>query len=349
MGQLTSAWPTLADVARRLDPNGRIARMAEILNQYNEILDDIPWIEGNLPTGHKTTLRAQIPSATWRLLNQGIVPIKSQANQVTEGCGMLEAYSEIDYALAQLNGNTPEWRASEDSAVMEGMNQSLAQALFYGDTSINPERFVGFAPRYYTYSPSATQTSGPQYNVISATSSQTTTTNLGCTSIWLIGWGEDSVHGIFPKGSKAGLTMEDLGKQTLLDTQSPQGRYEGYRTHFKWDCGLCVRDWRYVVRTCNIDVASLATTSDSSDTSANILKYMSLMIDKIPPSGRSRLVFYMNQSTRAMLRVKMLTKSNTWLEISDWVQGRQLPRPSLLFQGIPVRRVDQILLTEPRI
>ena len=50
MAQLSSAWPTLADVARRLDPNGRIARMAEILNQYNEILDDIPWIEGNLPT-----------------------------------------------------------------------------------------------------------------------------------------------------------------------------------------------------------------------------------------------------------------------------------------------------------
>lgn len=349
MAALTNAWPTLADVARRLDPNGRIARMAEILNQYNEILDDIPWIEGNLPTGHKTTLRAAIPTATWRLLNQGIVPIKSQANQVTEGCGMLEAYSEIDYALAQLNGNTPEWRASEDSSVMEGMNQSLAQALFYGDTSINPERFVGFAPRYYTYSPSATQTSGPQFNVISATASQTTTTNNALTSIWLIGWGEDTVHGIFPKGSKAGLTMEDLGKQTLLDTQSPQGRYEGYRTHFKFDCGLCVRDWRYVVRTCNIDVNSLNTTSDTSDTSANILKYMSIMIDKIPPSGRSRLVFYMNQSTRAMLRVKMLTKSNTWLEISDWVQGRQLPRPSLLFQGIPVRRVDQILLTEPRI
>lgn len=349
MGAITNAWPTLADVARRLDPNGRIARMAEILNQYNEILDDIPWIEGNLPTGHKTTLRAALPSATWRLLNQGIVPIKSQSNQVTEGCGMLEAYSEIDYALAQLNGNTPEWRASEDAGIMEGMNQALCQAMFYGDTSINPERFVGFAPRYYTYSPSATQTSGPQFNVISATSSQTTTTNNATTSIWLIGWGEDTVHGIFPKGSKAGLTMEDLGKQTLLDTQSPQGRYEGYRTHFKWDAGLCVRDWRYVVRTCNIDVASLATTSDSSDSSANILKYMSLMIDKIPPSGRSRLCFYMNQSTRAMLRVKMLTKSNTWLEISDWVQGRQMPRPSLLFQGIPVRRVDQITLTEPRI
>ena len=346
---LTNAWPTLVDVARRLDPNGKIARMAEILNQYNEINEDIVWIEGNLPTGHKTSLRATIPTPTWRLINQGVVPVKSTSNQVTESCGMMEVYSEIDFSLAQLNGNTPEWRASEDDGVLEGMNQALAFALFYGDTSINPEKFVGFTPRYYTYSPSATQTSGPQYNVISATASQSTTTSNSLTSIWLIGWGPDTCFGIFPKGSKAGLTMEDLGKQTLLDSNTPQGRYEGYRTHFKWDCGLCVRDWRYVVRCCNIDVTSLLTASDSTDNSANILKYMSIMIDRIPPSGRSRLVFYMNQTVRSMLRVKYLNKSNTWLELSDWVQGRQLPRPSLLFQGIPCRRVDQLSLTEPRI
>jgi len=346
---LTTAWPTLADVARRLDPTGKIARIAEILNQYNEILDDIPWIEGNLPTGHKTTIRASIPTPTWRLFNQGVVPVKSTSNQVTEGCGMMEAYSEIDYALAMLNGNTPEWRASEDAAVLEGMNQMLAGTLFYGDTDVNPERFVGLAPRYYTYSSTAVQTTGPQFNVLPANgfTSQAGLNGSVQTSIWLVGWGEDTVHGIFPKGSKAGLLMEDLGKKTLLDSNTPQGRYEGYRTHFKWDVGLCVRDWRYVVRACNVDSTNILTASDSSDTSANILKTMSQMIDKIPPSGRARLVFYMNQTVRSMLRVKILTRANTWLDITDWVQGRQLPRPSLVFQGIPVRRVDQILNTEP--
>lgn len=347
MSILTTAWPTLLDVARRLDPDGKIARIAEILAQYNEVLDDIPWIEGNLPTGHKTTVRATIPTPTWRLINQGVVPVKSQSNQITESCGMMEAYSEIDYALAQLNGNTPEWRMSEDAAVLEGMNQMLSSTLIYGDTSVNPERFVGLAARYYTYLTSGSapvQSDGPQFNVIDGKG-----TGSDNTSIWLVGWGEDTVHGIYPKGSKAGLTMEDLGKQTLLDSNTPQGRYEGYRTHFKWDCGLSVRDWRYVVRTCNIDASDLATASDASDTSGNIMKYMSQMIDKIPPSGRSRMVFYMNQATRAMLRVKILNKGNTWLDISDWVDGRQMPRPTLQFQGIPVRRVDSITNTEAHI
>lgn len=347
MGALTTAWPTLSDVARRLDPNGKISKMAEILNQYNEVNDDVPWIEGNLPTGHKTTLRASIPTPTWRLMNQGVVPVKSQSNQVTEGCGMMEAYSEIDKSMAMLNGNSNDWRASEDAAVLEGMNQQFASTLFYGDTSINPEKFVGLTARYYTYSSTATQQTGPQFNVINAYAAGQSVNNSA--SIWLVGWGPDTVHGIFPKGSKAGLSLQDLGEQTLLDNNTPQGRYQGYRTHFKWDCGISVRDWRYVVRCCNIDQTNILTASDASDTSANILKYMSMMIDRIPPSGRSQMVFYMNQQMRSMLRVKMMNKSNTWLSISDWTQGRQLPRPSLMFQDIPVRRVDALLNTEPLI
>ena len=43
MGVLTTNYPTLVDIARAQDPNGKIAVMAEILNAYNEILDDLPF------------------------------------------------------------------------------------------------------------------------------------------------------------------------------------------------------------------------------------------------------------------------------------------------------------------
>ncbi len=42
---------------------------------------------------------------------------------------------------------------------------------------------------------------------------------------------------------------------TLEDANG--GKYEGYRTHYKWDNGLALRDWRYVVRIANIDVSNL--------------------------------------------------------------------------------------------
>jgi len=48
---------TLAEWAKRLDPDGKVAKIVEILNQTNEILMDMMFVEGNLPTGHRTTVR----------------------------------------------------------------------------------------------------------------------------------------------------------------------------------------------------------------------------------------------------------------------------------------------------
>jgi hypothetical protein len=336
MGQQYAYWPTLLDVSRRLDPDGKIATVSEILTKYNEVLDDLPFVEGNLPTGHKTTVRASLPTPTWRLLNRGVQPVKSTTNQIVETCGMMEAYSEIDKDLAMLNGNSAAWRLSEDTAVIEGMNQALTTALMYGDTSVDPEQFVGLAPRYYQVNGGSSITAG---NVIDAGG------GTNSTSIWLVGWSTDTVHGIFPKGSKAGLSMNDLGEQTIYDAQTPAGRYQAYRTHYQWKVGLAVRDWRFVVRIANVGIAALETTGDTSDTSANIIKFMSQALDKLPPTGSVRPVFYMNQRVRAMLRVKMLSKSNAFITLEN-LQGPSITRPTLNFMGVPCRRVDGIKNTE---
>jgi hypothetical protein len=294
--------------------------------------------EGNLPTGERTTVRTGLPTVAWRLLNQGIVPVKSTSGQITESCGMLENYSEIDKDLAMLNGNSADWRMSEDKAIIEGLSQSLADAVIAGDTSVNPEQFVGLQPRYYTIAGATTST-----NVIDAGG-----TGSDNTSIYLVGWSNDTVHGIFPKGSKAGLSMQDLGEDTLIDS-SNNGRYQGYRTHYQIKAGLCVRDWRYVVRICNIDISDLETASDGTDSSANLFKFMSQALDKLPPGGNFRPVFYMNQRVRAMLRVKLIYKSNLWLSLENMTGGTGLSRPTLSFQGVPCRRVDAIGVAESRV
>src|SRR5579859_3530558 len=141
---------TYADWARRTDPDGKEAAIIELLSQTNEIMDDMLVQEGNLPTGHKTTVRTGLPTATWRLLNYGVPTSKSTTVQITDNCGMLETYSTIDKALADLNGNTAEFRLGEDKAFLEGMNQQMASTFVYGNTAVNPERFMGLAPRYNT-------------------------------------------------------------------------------------------------------------------------------------------------------------------------------------------------------
>ncbi len=338
MAVIASDRLTLLDWARRLDPDGKIAKVVEVLNEYNEMLDDISFMEGNLPTGHKVTVRASLPTPTWRLLNKGVVRTKSTTNQITETCGMMETYSVVDKDLAMLNGNTSEFRFTEDLGHIEGMNQEFASTLIYGDTSIDPEEFVGLAPRYYTLS--GATTSG---NLIDGGGTGTDNT-----SIWLVGWSPMTISGIFPKGSKAGLQVDDLGEDTVLDADGNE--FKAYRTHFQWKCGIAVKDWRYVVRICNIDISDLETAGDAADTSGNVLKQMSIAMDKLPPSGMVRPVFYCNNRVRAMIRVKFLNKSNTYItldELQSPVSG--LKRPTLSYMGIPIRRNDKLTVAEARI
>jgi len=329
-----TTWPTIFDITKALDGNGKIAAIGEVLNEQNEMLDDIPFQEGNLPGGHKVSLRKSIPAPTWRMYNQGVAPVVSGTGQVEEVCGMMENYSEIDKALADLNGNTAAYRLSQDKPIMEGFNQSFQNVLMYGDHTENEEKFNGFSTRYYGLTSS---TGGTTYgNVIDAGG----TTATAQTSIYLVGWSPSTVFGIYPKGSKAGLQFNNLGEQTLLDASG--NRFQGYRSHYKWDVGLAVQDWRYVVRIANIDVAYLKQAGDTTDNSANLIKYMSMALDIPPQLGNCKWAFYCNNTVRSMLRVKLMSKSNLWLNLENITNGQGITRPTLSFMGIPVRRVDEI-------
>lgn len=318
---------TLADWGKRIDPNGKIDKITELLSQTNPILEDMLIVEGNLPTGHRTTIRTGLPDATWRLLNYGVPNSKSTTAQVTDSIGMLETYAEIDKSLADLNGNTSEFRLSEDRAFLEAMNQKMAQTLFYGDTSVNPQQFMGLASRY------SSKSAGNGQNIIDAGGTGTDNT-----SIWLVVWGENTVHGIFPKGQKAGLHMEDKGQQTLKDAAG--GQYEGYRTHYKWDNGLTLRDWRYVVRIANIDVSDLSVPASA----ANIVTQMVKALHRVPNLKMGRAVFYMNRTVAQALDLQSLDKASLALSVKE-TEGEWWTT----FRGIPIRETDAILETEARV
>ena len=63
---------TYADWAKRLDPDGKTATVVELLSQTNEILEDAVFMEGNLPTGHRVSIRTGLPDVYWRSINQGV-------------------------------------------------------------------------------------------------------------------------------------------------------------------------------------------------------------------------------------------------------------------------------------
>ena len=328
--------PNLVDVTKRLDPDGKIAAIAELLQQYNPIIEDIPLVEGNLPTGHRTTVRSDIPEPTWRRLNYGVRPTKSKTVQIDETIGMLEDYSEVDKDLAMLNGNTAEFRLSEDKPHLEGMSQEMATTIFYGDTAVNPERFLGLTPRYDNIGtpagkPDAEINSEYLKHVIDAGG-----TNDGAmTSIWYVVWGSDTVHGIYPKGSTAGLQSKDLGEVTLFDNNG--GRYQGYRTHYQWKMGLCVRDWRYIVRIANVDLSKMEDEANQKAVYHAMIKAMYT----IPNPGSRRGIFYASPAVHALLDIAATEKGNAALGYQN-VFGKQV----LSFRGVPIKPCSAILETE---
>ena len=330
MAALTSTYLTLADWAKRLDPDGKVPAVAELLSQSNEILEDAVFMEGNLPTGHRVIIRTGLPTAYWRSINQGVPPSKSTTVQVDESCGMLEAYAKVDKDLAELNGNTGAFRMSEDSAFLEAMNQAQAQTLLYGNPGTDPRQYLGLAPRF-----GAISGAGNATNIISAGGVASNNT-----SIWLVVWGENTVFCTFPKGSKAGLLHEDQGVLTVYD--SNQNPYQAYQTHYQWKNGLVVKDWRYVVRICNINTANLVAESAAAD----LIKLMSRALDRIPNFSMGRAAFYMNRTVFSMLRIQALNKSQNAMATQQGLNQFGTPQSWTTFEGVPLRRVDQLLNTE---
>lgn len=320
---------TLADHAKRLDPDGKVPMIVELLAETNELLSDMLWKEGNLPTGERITQRTGLPTVYWRLINQGVTPSKSTTAQVDEGTGMLEAYSEVDKDLAELNGNTSSFRLSEAQAFIEAMNQEMADTFFYGNASLNPEEFNGLAVRYSSLS------AGNAQNVLSGGGSGSDNS-----SIYLVVWGGNSIHGIFPKGSKAGLQHEDLGLVTVETTAGIAGnRMRAYQDHWQWKCGVALKDWRYVVRIANIDISNLVAKSSAAD----LIELMIKAIHRVPNINSGKACFYMNRTTFQMLDIQRR---------DDVIQGGGLSyevvdgKREASFRGIPVRICDSLTETE---
>ena len=345
MATLATGSLTLLDWARRNDPNGSTAKVAELLSQQNDILEDAVFVQGNLPTGHRVTVRTGLPSIYFRQLNAGVPSSKSTTAQVDEPAAIMEAYSEVDKDLVSLNDNAAEFRMSEDSAFIEAMNQQQASTLFYGNIATDQKQYTGLATRYSSTS------AGNGANVLLGGGAGSVNT-----SIYVVGWGPNSVFMPFPKGSTAGLLQEDLGLDTVIDGSG--NRFQAYRTHYQWKAGLAVKDWRYCVRIANIDTTNLAAESSA----ANLVKLIVKGLWRLPSWNGVRPVIYANRTVYEMLMIQALNASGGGVgaagAIANSIAGNMSVRDALTqfgtrqtmtFMGFPMRVCDQLLNTEATI
>jgi hypothetical protein len=337
MATLGNSVLTLNDWAKRLDPDGKVAMTVEILSQTNGILEDMMFKEGNLPTGEQTTIRTGLPEVYYRKMNMGVPKSKSTTVQVTENAASLNARSEVDVKIAKLNGNVGAFRLDEGEAFVEAMAQQQANTLLYG-TNANPEEFEGFIPRYNDLSAVNAE------NILDAGG-----TGSDNASVMLVGWGQKACFGVFPKGSTAGISHQDLGEIDAFDSNND--RFRAFADLWEWDNGLVVKDWRYAVRIANIDIPALEaqTGTQLPTASTALIKLMSRSIDRLPNQTSVNAAFYANRTVLSLLRVAALDKSNSAVTIEPGLNQFGETIHTMRFLGIPVRLTDALINTEARV
>ncbi len=334
MATINNEWPSLVDVMKRLGPDGILMDVAEFLQQRNPILYDLPWKEGNLPTGHVFSVRTALPTPEWRKYNEGVGAGKSQSETYTETCGMMEKFSKLDVALGKLNGNGPAWRLSENKAFVQGFNHEFVRAMLYESVADSPEKIHGIMSRLNVTSgnPAASQIIKADVVGGGAAGSGNDQTSILC-----IGWGSDTVYGIFPKGSTAGLQHEDLGKQLVKDANNKE--YTAWVDHWKWDCGVAVQDYRYVSRVVNIDTSLWHA---AMTTGPDLTLCFDAAIDGLYDTDSVRPVLYCRKETFNMWKQQLIKKGTA--NLLEYVQRGV--RKDYSYMGVPIVRVDAMSLTE---
>jgi hypothetical protein len=325
---------TLMDVVNSytsLDSQASYVFAANVLARKCPFFMDAPMVPSNQIMSNIGARVTYIPSPGTRRFNEGVAPSAAHSTPFTDPIAMIEDYSEVDYALWRIQNDPNRWRQNQDKLKIEGMTQKAEDLIIYGSLADDPGAFNGFATRYNSLTKRPNGDSTWPYCVIGTGGSGSDTT-----SIFMIEWGEEKVHFVYPKNLVAGLNIEDLGKETVNSNSLAAPKYfEALRTHFSLYFGLVIHDERCVQRITNIEVSGTSNIFDEEDlfTAMNRL-----------PNGGDGAVIYCNRDIKTAMDIAASNKTNVLYQMD--MSGDVFGRPVTRFRGVPVRLADMIDSTE---
>lgn len=321
--------PSLLDSMKRLAPDGSFEQeIVEPLSRFNPLLQDSVWKQGNMHFGDRVSRRVGLPTIGPRQLNVGVSTSRSKFDQFDEAIALIDGVSQIDCALAEMEGDPTEYRKTEDKGyVMAFMNQ-IENYFFNASIASDPRLFNGFTPRFN--SSTAVETGAQVVKVDPAAS------GADQNSIWLVGWGLDTCYGIYPRGTQGGIRAEAWDKLPVV--QSNGSIMVAYQTYWQWHVGLVVKDPRFVARCCNLDTADASITQDL------IIPAMIFAYHKIYNPMQARFAWYGNRFAGAYLQQQARNKTQYQLKVEE--PGGQ---PIVSMMGIPFRISDALTSTEAKV
>ncbi|MEM6354088.1 MAG: major capsid protein [Pseudomonadota bacterium] len=331
MATIGNTFLTYSEWFNRHDPKGNGAMIVEILSDNNDaIFQDSVVGEANGSNGHESTIRTGLPGVYYRSINEGIPSSMSTTATVEDTFTNFESKSDIDKDLMERNGNSNAFRLTEDAAFLESMQQEAAECLFYGNPASNPKQYLGLSSRFASFQASQIDKTKSSHNVVHGGGAGED----NC-SIWFMQWDPLSAFMFHPQGGKPGIqAMPENEARWVTDKNGRE--YKAYTTHYKYQDGLALKDWRGIARIANIDVSALRTAG-----AADLIDLMITAYYRRRMPNRGRNVIYVPWLMQEFLHKQAKSTDNVDLTLREYA-GMEV----VSFMGIPIKPLDVLRTDE---
>ena len=338
-----NTFPDILNNYSSADARAQFVIPARILDRMTPFIKMLPMVPSNNVLSNIATRTDSLPVASTRRWNEGIKATVSKNVPLSDPIALFEDYSEVDKDLWEIQNQPNMWRSDQDMNHIEGLFQLIESQLIYGNIGTLPGSINGFATRFNNLESYPNGDSTWAVNVWNGGS----TTAGSVTSAWMIEFGDDSVYGIYPSNTPAGLSLEDLGqytKQLGSGTTGSTGAnymYEVLGTLLTWYVGIQISDERCVQRIANINPVALGANNFDENIFIQAKNWL-------PRAGEAPgTVILVNRALKTQIDIRAVSqKLNTYFtppsDNSMDVFGKAVTK----FQNIPIYVAEKILSTE---
>jgi hypothetical protein len=135
-------------------------------------------------------------------------------------------------------------------------------------------------------------------------------------------------------GTMYGIKMEDFGKQIITVSSK---KYPAWQTWFECHFGLFIHDPRCIKRIVNISTTNIDGVDDFSFDE----DYLIDAVTDLEYEGEGAVI-YVNKTVMA----QMWKRANAKTNVNYTIDAGPFGKPIVRFNGIPIKRVDQIGSTQ---
>jgi hypothetical protein len=318
---------TLPEVLRAKGPDGKYMDAIDVLSKNVPMIEEGVWDEANGDTTHEMLRVTKKPTGTFGRLNKGVAVEAVTTVPITEYLGTLESRMEIDTRIIRKSSDPIKFRRDREKLHMSGLKDTMHEAIFsynsHGNRGTDMAEFDGLGTRFGKLV--ADQVVG-----MGGTGSD-------LSSAWLIKWGLDGFHFLYPRDGNKILNVVDHGEEKVFDSAGDP--YYALVSAFEWTMGIGIADNRCVKRLANIEQTGDYSFFGGTDPTLGENKLLEL-IGTIP-KPLSNTAIYVGPKLEVQIRKRLMNHDNVFFSEST-IWGR----PMLQFQGLPIITVDTLGITE---